>query len=90
MYRSAGTGLVGLGIVLVVVGAILKFAVTVSTTGFNINAVGIILLIVGIIAALVGVAMFAMSQQRHVYTREDVRATPDGQERIMEQRGSGA
>jgi hypothetical protein len=29
MSRGAGTGLIGLGIVLVVIGAVLKFAVTV-------------------------------------------------------------
>jgi hypothetical protein len=48
MNRGAGTGLIGLGIILTVVGAILDWAVTVTTSGFNINSVGVILLVVGI------------------------------------------
>ena len=39
MYRVAGTGLMALGAVLAVVGAILKFAVNVSTSGFSVNCV---------------------------------------------------
>ncbi len=37
MNRAAGTGLMAFGLVLVVLGAILDFAVSVTTTGFNIN-----------------------------------------------------
>ncbi|MGH8919799.1 MAG: DUF6458 family protein, partial [Actinomycetes bacterium] len=46
----------GLSILLIAVGAILTFAVSVTTNGFNINTIGIILMIVGalgFIAALV-------------------------------------
>jgi hypothetical protein len=38
---------VGTGLVIFAVGAILRFAVSVTTTGFNIHAIGIILMIVG-------------------------------------------
>ena len=38
---------IGVSIFLIAVGAILTFAVDVSTSGFNINTVGIILMIVG-------------------------------------------
>jgi hypothetical protein len=85
MSRGTGTGLIGLGIVLVVVGAILKFAVTVTTTGFNINAVGVILLVVGIISVLIGGTIFAMGANRHSTTRESVHNSPSGSERIVEQ-----
>ena len=54
MSRGTGTGLIGFGIVLVVIGAVLKFAATVTTTGFNINAAVVILLVVGIIAVVIG------------------------------------
>lgn len=40
---------VGTSLFLIAVGAILDFAVTVSTKGFNINKIGLILMIVGIV-----------------------------------------
>ena len=86
MSRGAGTGLIGLGIVLVVIGAVLKFAVTVTTTGFNVNAVGVILLVVGICSVVIGGAIFAMSTNRHTTTRESVQRTPGGSERVVEHR----
>jgi hypothetical protein len=85
MSRGTGTGLIGLGIVLVVIGAVLKFAVTVTTTGFNINAVGVILLIVGICSVLIGGSIFAMGSNRRTTTRESVQYTPGGRERVVEQ-----
>ena len=38
---------IGTSLVLIAVGAILDFAVSVHTTGFNINTIGLILMIVG-------------------------------------------
>jgi hypothetical protein len=84
MSRASGTGLIGLGVVLVVIGAILKYAVTVTTTGFNINAVGVILLVVGICSVVIGGAIFAMGANRHTTTRESVQNTPSGSERVVE------
>jgi beta-lactamase regulating signal transducer with metallopeptidase domain len=72
--------------VMVVIGAILKYAVTVTTTGFNINTVGVILFIVGICSVLIGVAAFAAGSSRRAVTRESVQYTPGGRERIVEQR----
>jgi uncharacterized protein DUF6458 len=85
MSRGAGSGLIGLGIVLVVIGAILKFAVTVTTTGFNVNGVGVILLVVGICSVVIGGAMFALGANRRTTTRESVQNTPGGSERLVEQ-----
>ncbi len=86
MNRAAGTGLMAFSTVLVVIGAILDFAVDVSTSGFNINTIGLILLIVGIVLFVVsGVIIFAGGNRRSV-TREDVRTTPRGQERVIEER----
>ena len=39
MNRASGTGLMAFGLVLVVVGAILDYAVTVTASGLNINTV---------------------------------------------------
>ena len=53
------SGLVA-SLIVIAVGAILDFAVTVSPNqhGFNVNTVGVILLIIGIIGAIASVAMF--------------------------------
>jgi Domain of unknown function (DUF6458) len=84
MSRGTGTGLITFGIVLVVIGAVLKFAVTVSTTGFNLNTVGVILLVVGICSVVIGAAMFAAGANRRSTTRESVQNTPSGSEHIVE------
>jgi uncharacterized membrane protein YidH (DUF202 family) len=52
MNRNSGIGLTAFGIVLVAIGAILKFAVSVHTSGFNIHKVGDILLLVGILLVI--------------------------------------
>jgi hypothetical protein len=40
----------GTSIVVIAVGAILRFAVSVTTTGFNLHSIGLILIIVGILS----------------------------------------
>lgn len=44
---------IGTSIVLIAVGAILRFAVSVTTTGFNIHTIGLILMIVGIVGLVI-------------------------------------
>ena len=90
MYtRTTGGGLIGLAVVLVVIGAIMRFAVTVTTSGFNIHKVGDILLLVGIILAILTVALIAMSSRRRVITRTDIRGTPSGEQRVQERQDWG-
>lgn len=85
MYsRSTGGGLMGLAVVLVVIGAIMRFAVTVSTSGFNIHKIGDILLLVGIILAILSMLLLVMGSRRRVITRTDVRGTPGGEQRVQE------
>lgn len=55
---------VGTSILLIAVGAILKFAVNVDTEGFNLNTVGLILMIVGILGLLVSLLMGSMWADR--------------------------
>ena len=76
----------GFGAVMAVVGAILKFGVTVSGNGFNINMIGVILLIAGIVAFVVGLALMVSGGSRRSITREDVRNTASGQERTVERK----
>lgn len=84
MNNQAGSGLLGLGVVLAALGAILDFAVTVQTRGFNINEIGLIILIVGIITFVVAVFLLVAGSHSRTTTREDVRAVPGGQSRIIE------
>jgi hypothetical protein len=90
MNRNTGAGLLGFGIVLVIVGAILEFAVTARATGFNVNTVGVILLIVGIVAFFVGLAFMIASTTRRTTITQDIRRTPDGQQRVVDQRDNMA
>ena len=43
---------IGVSLFLLAVGAILAFAVDVTTEGFNVNTIGVILMIVGVIGLL--------------------------------------
>ena len=76
----------GFGLVLIVLGAILDFAISVDTEGFNINTIGLILLVVGIISFLVGLVVVVMGSQRRTVVQEDVRQTPAGSSRVIEER----
>ncbi len=48
----------GTGLVIFAVGAILRFAVSVTATGFNIHTIGVILMIVGAVAFLLSLAFW--------------------------------
>jgi hypothetical protein len=79
----------GLAVVLIVVGAIMRFAVTVTTSGFNVHKVGDILFVVGIILAILSIALIVMSMRRRVVTRTDIQGTPGGQQRVHERQDWG-
>jgi hypothetical protein len=49
---------VGTSLVIFAVGAILRFAVTATATGFNIHAVGVILMIVAAVGFLISLAFW--------------------------------
>ena len=48
---------IGTSLVLIAVGAILKFAVSVDSGGLNLNTIGVILMVVGAIGLLVSLLM---------------------------------
>ena len=50
---------VGVGLILIAVGAVLAWAVNVGTSGFNVNTVGYILLIVGIIGVILSMIFWS-------------------------------
>jgi uncharacterized protein DUF6458 len=54
----------GMSIFLIALGAILRYAVTVSIQGVELQTVGLILMIVGIIGLVVSIAMLFMGRDR--------------------------
>jgi hypothetical protein len=73
----------GVSIFLLVVGAILTFAVNVTTSGFNIHVVGIILMIAGAIALLLTLMFWSSFSPRR---RHPVDTVYDGGDRVVEER----
>jgi hypothetical protein len=50
---------IGAGLFLIAAGAILAFAVNVTSNGFNLNTIGIILMVVGVVGVLIDLIIFA-------------------------------
>jgi beta-lactamase regulating signal transducer with metallopeptidase domain len=50
---------IGVSLILIAVGAVLAFAVHVTTSGFNVNTVGYILLVVGLVGGLISLAFWS-------------------------------
>jgi hypothetical protein len=55
---------IGPSILLIALGAVLRFAVSVSTRGFNIHAIGVILMIVGGIGLIISLLWMTMWRER--------------------------
>ena len=53
---------IGTSILLIAVGAILKFAVNADVSGLEISTIGVILMVVGVIGLLI--SLFFLTQQR--------------------------
>lgn len=63
---------IGTSLIVIAVGAILRFAVYQhSAGGFNIGIVGDILLIVGILGLIVSIALMLMRRRTDVYHHDD-------------------
>ena len=74
-------------IVVIAIGAILRFAVSVTTTGFNLHTIGLILMIVGIVSLVLSI-MFWNSWGGFGGgggSRRQRRVTPDGAGGYVEQ-----
>jgi predicted membrane channel-forming protein YqfA (hemolysin III family) len=72
---------IGASIFLLVIGAILTFAVNVTTEGFNINTVGIILMVAGVVGLLLSLLFWSSFSP---YRRRTTAAYPE--ERVVEER----
>jgi len=64
MSRTSGLALLVFGIAVGVLGAILRFAVETSTTGFDSQQAGIIMLIAGIVLALVALVWLVVVSRK--------------------------
>jgi hypothetical protein len=60
---------VGVGLVLIAIGAILKFAVTGQITGINVQTVGVVLMIVGVIGLLITLVRLSVRRRTDVIHR---------------------
>ena len=72
---------IGASIFLLVIGAILTFAVDVTAEGFNINTVGIILMVAGVVGLLLSLLFWSSFSP---YRRRAPVAHPE--ERVVEER----
>jgi len=76
--RGTGGGFVGFGVVLLIAGAIMRYAITARADGFDIGAAGLVLLWAGVVMFVLGLAMLFLGSQRHSITESRVQRTPDG------------
>jgi hypothetical protein len=75
----------GSSLLLIAVGAILRFAVSVHTSGFNVHTIGLILMIVGGVGFIVSL-FWMVSEQDRMRRAPEPSADPD---RYREPRASG-
>jgi sulfite exporter TauE/SafE len=63
----------GTSLFLIAIGAVLRFAVNVSTRGFNLHTVGVILIVVGIVGMLISLLSMTLwsDRRRHVVATDD-------------------
>jgi membrane-bound ClpP family serine protease len=60
----------GTSLLLIAIGAILRFAVNVSTSGFNVHTVGVILMIVGAVGLILSLLYMTMWDRRERVVRD--------------------
>ena len=84
MNRSTGTGFVGTGLALIVVGAILKFAVSAHQKGFNFHSAGLIGMWAGALAVVIGLLLVFVGGSHKSTVRDSVVQTASGTERVQE------
>jgi len=60
---------IGSSLVLIAIGAILKFAVTTSVSGVNLATVGVVLIVVGLAGLAISLAMASSARRRVVVQR---------------------
>jgi Domain of unknown function (DUF6458) len=67
---------IGASLVLIAIGAILKFAVTASVSGININMIGVILMIIGGVGLIISLILMATRRRTDVVTTSNAYGVP--------------
>jgi hypothetical protein len=57
---------IGTSLVLIAIGAILKFAITWSTSGINLSNVGVILMVVGLVGLVISLVLASTARRSDV------------------------
>lgn len=69
---------IGTSIFLIAVGAVLRFAVSVTAHGFNIHTIGVILMVAGVVGLIISLFWMTMWSERRGARRDVVvRRGPD-------------
>ena len=74
---------IGGSLILIAVGAVLKWAVTYRTSGINISTVGTILLIVGVIGLVLSLTLYATRRRTDVVRERSVMGAPGADGRVV-------
>lgn len=69
---------IGTSLLLIAVGAVLRFAVHVATKGFNLHTIGLILMIVGVIGLVLSMVWMAAASRRRAQPRYVEREPTNG------------
>jgi hypothetical protein len=62
---------IGASLILIAIGAVLKFAVTKQIAGIDLQTVGVILMLVGVVALLITLVLMSMRRRTDVVYRRD-------------------
>jgi len=60
---------IGVSLLLIAAGAILKFAVTAHTNGFNINTAGVILMVIGAVGLVISLILYSTRRRTDIINR---------------------
>jgi uncharacterized membrane protein YhaH (DUF805 family) len=71
LNRAGGRMGIGGSLVLIAIGAILKFAVTAKVSGIDLSTVGVVLMIIGIVGLLISIAFLTARRRTDVRYRRD-------------------
>jgi len=75
---------IGFSLLLIAVGAILRWGIDAVVEGANLDIIGLILIVVGAVGLVIG--LFTSGVFTHSTTRERIERGPAGEERIREHR----
>jgi hypothetical protein len=80
---------VGTSLLLIAVGAVLRFAVSVTTSGFNLHTIGLILMIIGAIGLVISLLFWSTWGGVGSGYRRERRVSSDGRGGYVEQERGG-